>query len=51
MLWGMCCHSGCCAESARRKVIQELISVSVSPDNAQRVWLRISGVSLLALQT
>ena len=40
--------SSACAESVRRKVIEEMLSVNVSPDNAQRVWLRVAGVCCLA---
>ena len=49
MLCVLCCYNGRWAERARRKVIEELMSVSVSHNNAQRVWLRITGVGLLAV--
>lgn len=35
-----CAH----AESIRRRAIEEMMSVDVSPGTAQRVWLRVIGV-------
>lgn len=39
-------HDFACADNVRSNVIEEMLGLNVSPGTAQRVHLRITGVSL-----